>query len=712
VLSNYPEANRVYIVGRPQQRFNWPEAVRQTTSANSAMPYRDELFGPEFTTSVFMSEPANNVVHREVLEPDGVTFTSHRAKGEESSEFLASADNWFRPTMLKVGPDGALYIADMYRLVIEHPEYFPEELKHRPDLRAGDDKGRIWRVYSEGTTLRKIPRLDQLDAAQLVAALESPNGWQRDAAQRLLVQSGDKSEMVIKQLQALITTSRNPKTCVQALATCEGLSVLSVELIKTALANDNAAVRELAVRLSESFSTKSSIGELADRLTQMADDPSLRVRYQLAFTLGEWHDARAGRALSQLARRDWNNAQMRVAIMSSAVPHIGELISAILVERGATVPPPSLAEELVALATQMKNENPLANALNQITAKTGDTYADWQLGGLVGFLDALDRRGMSLSQFSTSAGIGLNNSLELLDPLFAQARRAADPQTASRRPESETLLAIRLLGRETSNREADFTALAALLSAQVPTAIQQAALKSLKRASGAGVGEIFLANWRGYAPAMRQEALNILFSRPAWVQPLLSGVETGKISPGELGLAYQQKLLSHAQPEIRERATKLFSQTDKDRRRILQDFDAVKSMPGDATKGAEIFRQQCATCHRLKGEGNSVGPDLTTVADKSISALLVAILDPNQAVEARYVNYNAVTKSERELSGIIAVETPNSVTLRTAGGTEETLLRADIKELTASGVSLMPEGFEKVLKPQDLSDLFSYILSR
>src|SRR5213078_1102919 len=169
--------------------FNWPDAIREVTSANSATPYRDELFGADFATSIFMSEPANNVVHREVLEPDGVTFKSHRPADELDREFLASTDNWFRPTMLKTGPDGALYVADMYRLIIEHPEYFPEELKHRPDLRAGEDKGRIYRVYPEKTRLQKIPRLDRLSLPELVTALDSPNGWQRDTVQRLLVEA-------------------------------------------------------------------------------------------------------------------------------------------------------------------------------------------------------------------------------------------------------------------------------------------------------------------------------------------------------------------------------------------------------------------------------------------------------------------------------------------------------------------------------------------
>src|SRR5213082_2869242 len=95
--------------------------------------------------------------------------------------------------MLKTGPDGALYLADMYRLVIEHPEWIPPAIQQRLDLRAGADKGRLYRIYPEGAHLRKIPRLDKLDTAGLVAALDSANGWQRDAAERLLAQAKDKS---------------------------------------------------------------------------------------------------------------------------------------------------------------------------------------------------------------------------------------------------------------------------------------------------------------------------------------------------------------------------------------------------------------------------------------------------------------------------------------------------------------------------------------
>src|SRR6185436_3301855 len=188
MLADYPEGTRLFPASRTRHRFNDHHQFNHVTSANSATPYRDDLFGPEFATSVFISDPVHNLVHREVLEPAGVSFTSHRAADETNREFLACADNWFRPTMLKTGPDGALYIADMYRQVLEHPEWIPAFIQPRLDIRAGADKGRIYRVYPVTATLRKCPRLDPLDAAGLAAALDSPNGWQRDTAQRLLVE--------------------------------------------------------------------------------------------------------------------------------------------------------------------------------------------------------------------------------------------------------------------------------------------------------------------------------------------------------------------------------------------------------------------------------------------------------------------------------------------------------------------------------------------
>ncbi|MDB6071010.1 MAG: hypothetical protein JWL81_2181, partial [Verrucomicrobiales bacterium] len=180
VLADYAESTRVMPVSTAMVRPNQPWSLNHVTSACSPMPYRDELFGPDFDTSVFICEPVHNVVHREVLERRGTGFSSRRAGDEEQSEFLASTDHWFRPVSLKTGPDGALYVADMYRFVLEHPEWIAPEMQERLDVRAGQDRGRLYRIVPEGWKRKPVPILAGRTTAELVAALDSSNGWQRD----------------------------------------------------------------------------------------------------------------------------------------------------------------------------------------------------------------------------------------------------------------------------------------------------------------------------------------------------------------------------------------------------------------------------------------------------------------------------------------------------------------------------------------------------
>ena len=218
---------RLYPASRTLARFNDPEAANHVTSANSPTPYRDDLFGPHFATSLFVSEPVHNLVHRMVMEPDGATYRGVRAPGETDREFLASTDHWFRPTQLKTGPDGALWVADMYRAVIEHPEWIPADVQKRIDLRAGSQEGRIYRVFPVDRRPRPIPRLDRLDTAGLVAAIDSPSGWQRDTALRLLLHRNDRSAAL--PLRRLIRSTRRPQARAQAIAALALLHGLDAE---------------------------------------------------------------------------------------------------------------------------------------------------------------------------------------------------------------------------------------------------------------------------------------------------------------------------------------------------------------------------------------------------------------------------------------------------------------------------------------------------
>jgi len=705
MLAIQPGATRLYPASRTRQRLNDPHQFNHVTSGNSPTPYRDDLFGPDFAASVFISDPVHNVVHREVLEPRGVTFTSRRAPDETNSEFLASADNWFRPIMLKTGPDGALYIADMYRQVLEHPEWIPAHIKPRLDLRAGEDKGRIYRVYPSNAALRKTPRLDQLDSTSLVAALDSPNGWQRDTAQRLLIHRADPAS--VPPLQQLLAQSSNPKVRLQALCVLDGLGAVSRQDAMRAWKDPHPQVRAHGLRVAEPFG-----GAIEGRLrmdtgfpevSALTNDPAPEVRQQFAFSLGEWRGTNCGSLLAQLALRDFGDANLRVAIFSSATNHIAVLLRAALARHAEA--PAGLLQELLALATSQKKDDAIAEALEKVGQSGSDgSFAGWQFAALGAFLDALERRDSSLEKFTSEAAPLLQIALGKLEKVFVEARPAAGRSEGT---EADRLAAIRLLGRRAPQREDDLKQLSGLLRPEHPISVQQAAFESLARLKELGAATALLAGWGHYSPDLREDALAALFSRREWTGELVARMEKDTIPARQLGAAWQQKLLQHSDRSIRERAAKLFAAIAPDRQALLKSYDGVEKLSGDRTRGFDLYRQHCATCHRLGGEGKSVGPDLGALSNKSIPALIEAILDPNRAVEARYVSYTAMMKTDREVSGIITSETANNLTLRATDGREETLLRAELKELTSSGLSLMPEGFEQALPPQEMADLLA-----
>jgi putative heme-binding domain-containing protein len=268
------------------------------------------------------------------------------------------------------------------------------------------------------------------------------------------------------------------------------------------------------------------------------------------------------------------------------------------------------------------------------------------------------------------------------------------------------------LARRTDQKEKDLRQLAALLLPQNPVALQQAALTRLGQEKGEAIAALLLDGWSNYGPALRNDLVTLLLTRKDWARKFLQAMELGHISAANLSAAQRQKLLKYSDESIRNQATKILSATHVDRQALLKDYAEVAKLKSDPAKGATLFRQNCATCHRLRGEGNDVGPELGTVANKPLEVLLVAILDPNQAVEWRYTSYTALTRNDREVSGLIVAETPTSITLRAPGGMEETILRRDLKNLKHTDLSLMPEGFEAILKPQDMADLLAFIAGR
>lgn len=709
-VSAVPGAARIYPRSETLARFNDPHGFNHFTSACGTMLYRDDALGAGYAGNVFVCEPVHNLVHREVLRPAGATFRSERAASEREAEFMASKDPWSRFVAVRAGPDGALYVADMYRLVVEHPKWIPDAWqKELGNVRAGEDKGRIYRVRRKGTPLRTVPRLDRADAAGLVAALGSPSGTVRDLAQQELVQRGAALEAEAALTRA-VRGAASAETRAQALWTLQLRGTLSVDLVRAALGDGHAGVRRQAVRLSEPWLARGQ-GDLSAAVLRLAGDPDAGVRQQVAYALGELPPgagAEAGAALARLLRSE-EDKFVRAAAMSSALPQASTVLAAVRAAGRGDDP------VLLELATATANAQALAGILVDLGAAVGTAGAERlrQFRTLGQLLDFLQRGGKSLGQLPASPEIKTEAALAAAERVLAAARAVA---VDTRAPDEDRAAAVTLLGRGRSQQAEDLELLARLLAPQTPVEVQVAAVASVARLNRPTVPEKLLAGWAGHGPKVRAAVLDALLTRAAWAQALLDWLEKDRTRAAQIDATHRVALTQHANAKLAERASALLlAGVDADRAKVVARYtEALATRRGDGGKGAGVFAAACAACHRFGPAvgGGAIGPDLATVKDRSAPYLLTHILDPNRAVEDRYLLYTATLNDGRTVVGTLAGEAGGSLTLRGLDGVEQAVLRQDVRSLVSTTRSLMPEGLEAAIDEQAMADLVTFLAGR
>jgi putative membrane-bound dehydrogenase-like protein len=701
-----PGAAPVYPTSRTLTRFNDFDKANRFTSACGLTIYRDNFLGEGFRGNSFVCEPVHNLVHREIMEPDGVTFRSRRAPDEQTSEFFASSDSWCRPVAAHTGPDGALYIVDMYRLVIEHPKWIPEEWQKKLDLRAGHDKGRIYRVFPTGTKPRAIPKLDKLDTKQLVAALDSPNGWQRDTAQRLLV------ERKSPDAQSVIETSiggRIERPAVQnegvillhCLAALAGMdSKLAANVAEGLVFHQDPRLRRNAWIFCEpriAHYTVSETKTLPEVWRKEADDG---VRMQMACSLGECNDAQMGAVLAHLQLLHPQDDFFRAAVFSSFnTKNIGAAFDVLLHDGKPTAGGEQLFPQLLGLAATMPDAS-VTERLVDLFSDDREPIAAWRMTALAEVLDAQARRRLP------SAAAAMVPS-PIIDRLGDHARTLVLNDKAD---VAERAIAVRLLGRQSQHKAADLQTLGKLLGPTNPPEMQDAAVAAWAKLGDDATPSLLLARWSQAGPRLRGQLLDLLLARTPWTAELLKAVESGSVKAAHFDAARRQRLLTYKDKSLRAEAERLLGAGgESDRKQLVEQYTDVLKLPGEAGRGRETFRKKCAVCHKLEGHGNEVGPDLVGLKDKSPTALLTAMLDPNRAVEDKFVGYLVVTVDGLTHVGMIGEESGTAITLRLADGKTATVLRTDIEELQSTGKSHMPEGLEKDLAKQDFADLIEYV---
>ena len=696
-VSVRPGPAPVFPTSRTLQRFDESEPANRFTASCTPIIYRDELLGTAFVGNSFVCESAYNLVHREVVAPEGVSFVSHRAEDERQSEFLSSTDNWFRPVMLRTGPDGALWVVDMYRLVIEHPELIPPQWLERLDLRAGDTMGRIYRVFPRDQAPRPFPRLDRLDTAALVAALDHPSGWHRDMAQQMILWRRDMT--AVKLLTETLRSAERPLARLHALCTLDGLDQLRPHVLNTALSDPHPGVVRHAIRLSEPLLGSSQRIDSAVLATRAS--PDAPVRLQLALSLGQWSDRRAWEALAELAIAHHDQLYMRTAVLSSLTEeNVGFVFHRVLAEAAEQETLAELTTRLAETLAALGDLDTVSAAFDQILAGAQPGSFGWRVTAVNAMLDSLARRG-------TGAARRLPEEARLaLRQLHERTRHILQDSNAG---QAQLTLALSLLARVSSQPSEDLPLIRGLLSPNQPPSVQVAAVEALASVADEQAPQLLLADWPWQSPQVHGRILDEILGRITWTDQLLEAIENGKVPSAHIDARRRQLLLDHDDEQIlRHGSSPVAGHGVLQLRRGLAQFQDVLEMASDPVRGKTVFADKCATCHQVEGVGQLVGMNLDNLTNRSGQALLTAILDPNQAVLDRFLDYSVLLLSGRQTSGMIARVQQQ----RCAGGPEgkfAEILRSQIDEMRTTGKSLMPEGLERDMSRQELADVIAYV---
>jgi putative heme-binding domain-containing protein len=475
------------------------------------------------------------------------------------------------------------------------------------------------------------------------------------------------------------------------------------------LADASPDVREHALQLSEPFLSQSDT--LRSAVLAKADDANERVRFQAAFTLGGFDPALAAPALAKILRRDGADQWTQSAALSSAARCAPELLATLAGDVEFLSKPHATAvlRRLATVVGAQADQTALARAFKLVAEQSpaGINHAARQAALLDGLGQGLQNSKLSLRTLWEKPPPQLAEVIHAVRPTFEHSAATAADDKA---PLAERVASVRLLGFGPFAISGE--PLAALFSPRQPPELQSAAVRALAAQDQPRTVELLLAGWDSYGPSLRREVVEALLARPARIVKLLDAIEAKRVSPAQLEAARREQLRKHPNAAIRQRAVALFANVgSSDRRKVVDDYRGVLEMPGDAARGKPLFLKHCAVCHKLDGEGHEVGPDLRAVlGNKTREALLTDVLDPNREVDPRYVNYQVTTTNGRVLTGLLAAETPASVTLRRAENAEDTVLRSQIESLQATGQSLMPDELEKQVSKQDLADIIEFLL--
>ncbi len=719
----------VHPTRQPYLQIDW---VGMFTAAAGACRYNGGAWPEPWNNSIFIHEPTVCLVHNDMLNPQGTTYVARKESGREDTEFLASADIWFRPIHSRVGPDGALYVVDFYNQAAVHndtrgPAHGAHNAATRPD--RDHHFARIWRIQHKQAKKINQLTLDEKNPAAWLNALSSENGWLRMTSHRLLNERGGQAEGPA--LAKLLKNQRaNPVTRMHAMYALENINRLDGALVSTALNDPDSIVRKNVLRV---ISERSSSAPLTASMVQkLLKDPDPRVQLNTLIALGANANGDAAMVAESVVAawptfkdRYLQSAAVGCAAMNPIlyaeaalranepadfldfIGHVTRLV--------ANKKDPSLTAGLIErLARQSEQADALKQgALETLASKLPtDLVVPWTpaLQSAFSTLLKASRPGVAASALPLIARWDSDGTLTPeLKPLVAQLQARLNDSSLS--DEQRGTVVVNLVGVRNLDPRI-VPAVAALLGSQVSPAFQTKVLEALGTTRESITGSELIAAYSRVPAELQDAVFGQLIKRAEWSLALVQAMSDKKVDARIIGPANLHRLRTHSDSAVAARANTVIDElrgpAQKQKDALITQLRPIVEKPGgNLENGHKLFTANCSLCHIFKKEGRDLAPNLTGMGAHGAGELLVHIVDPNRLVEPNFYTTSIETKDEVSYDGIIARENKAELVLRNASG-DFSLRKDDIKSRRATGLSLMPEGYE-ALGGEGLRDLLAYI---
>ena len=694
---------QVFPISPPPAQFNGERADHYNALCGLTI-FRDQALGSEYLNDAFVCESLTNLILHRKLTPKGAIYVSNHKNPPQA--FLASSDPWFHPVFLATGPDGGLYVADFYRQYVEHPRYVASETaRTQTEWQRGKERGRIWRIgRAHSAATAPAPRLSEATTAELVAALDHPNGWHRDTAQRLLIERADPES--IRLLEDAFPGAASAQGKLHTAWTLQRLGGCGPGIIEQMLGDEHQQVRRHGVRLAAMLSADEQ-AEINPLLCSLAADPAAAVRFELALALAHRDNdpalAEREKAAEQIALRDYANRWIGEAVLAG--PHLLPLIQAVTSDKqwrgtldGAQMEFLVRAGRRLA-ALDAAQSRPLARLFASGLSDTARTLllagaaeaADGDLPKLEALLTATEKR-QTLGQPVFQEAIRLLNKLLNTETAPAAVRVAlVNLLTAAPAGQAENIFS-------------------GILQTASSPLLLQAAAQAVARAQTTESAAAIYTDWNTLSRESRRQILLAAPRTKVSRDALYAALQTAQLGVAEIPFAVAATLSRTGEAAERNRFAKILkTEANTDRAAVLREFSAVDALRGDPHRGGAIFNGQCQNCHAVLGTGGRVGPDLSGAGRQSTAELLKHILDPSHTIEPDYLQYEIATRDGKVLTGLIAEESDTTLALCDAQGKITPIQRSELSEMRALATSLMPEGVETKIDPQAMADLIAFL---